>query len=356
MSTQYAIATVPVPVYPGGFQGALLLYNPGPGTLYVSDGPGVSPANGWPIAKGSTLTWAPNRSLYAVSDSSATLYADSNAGSMTSAEDVATALIDSNLANLIAQQLNLVGVPPIDSPVELLSFSGTSDALLTFIDNHAPVDVSKYQSLRVYISIDNGPATDTVQRFSFGFADAANASFQRVVYAEGYGGTVITGDFPCVGPYLFPYFTQTSQTTYTVSSYALYGSYRTADKPRWQVSNSTWDTYIDNGGVGTDCATSYAVNLPVNASSALVLYPSWQTGDMYFGWNTSGPNTTGSYVGLLTNGHPGHYLAGGIFTTGTPSGMQNYGPIILKNRQPVLEINSHNSVTTDYDIAIAYLD
>lgn len=343
-----------------GFDAAALIKNTGGSPLYAAAVPITDASQGFPIdAGGGTLTWAQGRPLYLIAPAGATsavIDPGNGDGATTSPTDLANAILAGGLAQQIATAVNVTGVPPIDAPVELISFSGSSDGLKTFIGNEAPIDVSKYQSLRVYINIDDGPATDTTQCFSFGFADTAGATFQRTVYVEGHGGTSITGDFPCLGDYLFPLFDQPTETEYTIASYALYGSFRTSEKPRWQVANHVWQNeYLDAGPV-KDCASSYAINIPVPASTALMLYPSWQTGDLYFSWWTTGPNSGGSFVGLLADGKSGHYLAGGELTTGVPASMQDYGPVVLFNRQPVLEINSHNTVTTNYDVALAFLD
>lgn len=360
MALTFSLTSEPTPVTESGWPNGALIYNTGTADAYAAEDPGGQ-VTGFPVpAAGGSLTWDADRPLYlsAGAGHTTTVVVDDNSSStVSSPTDLANAIIAAGLASDIAQQVNVMGVPPIDAPVELVTYTGTINGLRTFLGNLAPIDVSRYQSVRAYVNIsDISAGNDTIQSLLFGFADDRAASFQRIVYTEGYGECSITGDFPVLGQYLFPQFDQATQVNYLTVSYVLYGSYRTADKPRWQIANHLWFASFEDAAPAKDCATSYAVNTSVAPSSSETLYPSWQTGTMFFAWWTTGPNAGGSYVGLLTDGKPGHYLAGGVLTTGVPASSQQYGPIVIANRQPVIEINSHNTVATNYDLALAFID
>lgn len=357
MPTTFALTTLPVPLFPGGFQGALLLYNTGPGTVYVSGDPSVSAVNGWPIAKGSTLSWAAGKALFAVSDSTATLLTDDSAGSMTSAADVATALIDSGLPQDIASKLYATGVPPVDSPQLLGSYTGTATGLAAYFDSWQ-ADVSPYQSVRLYIQLNTDTITtgNTIHDMVFAFGDAVSSPASgRVTCVQGHNETAIAGDVPVWGQFLTAsYGFIGAANTFDQVQFFAYGSYRATDTPRWQVSNAFWNANVSNYGEPNP-ACSFVTTYPVAANTAVMLYPSWVTGDLYYTFNIDGANTSGTYIGFLMGTATGHYLGGGGLITGQPLPPVSYGPLTMTGKQPVVEINSHNSVSTNYDLAIAFL-
>lgn len=161
----YTVNSVaPIQIFPDGAGGALTLYNTDTtNTVYVGEYPDN---NGFPMSPGMTLSWDAGRSLYAYVDAGNTvsLVVVSNAGNIFSAKsiadqiiaaglatDIANAIVNSGLTSAnIASQINLAGVPPIDTQTVVL------DSGLVALNSGVPyvtavLDVSRYQSLYIHL-------------------------------------------------------------------------------------------------------------------------------------------------------------------------------------------------------------
>ena len=107
-------STVPVAgrtvIYPAGQQSGLTLKNVGTETIYLDSQSNVN-AGGWPLGIGSSISWDPNRPLFAYAVNNGQLLISENAGNLFDAQAVAAGILDGGLASQIANSISLKGVP-----------------------------------------------------------------------------------------------------------------------------------------------------------------------------------------------------------------------------------------------------
>lgn len=107
-------STVPITgrtvIYPAGQQSGLTLKNVGTETIYLDSQSNVN-AGGWPLGIGSSISWDPNRPLFAYAVNNGQLLISENAGNLFDAQAVAAGILDGGLAAQIADSLSLKGVP-----------------------------------------------------------------------------------------------------------------------------------------------------------------------------------------------------------------------------------------------------
>lgn len=380
MPSQYPLTPVALPLYPGGFQGALLLYNTGPGMAYVSDTPNVSAANGWPIAKGSTITWAAGRALYAMSDTTATLMTDDNAGSMTSAVDVADALIDSGLAADIAAQVAIQGAPSIDHPALLYTKSGSIAANQSWnlgLDTSNWIDISKYNSIFVHVVANAQSAPNVADSFVCSAWTTSNLT------APVTGATALTiesvecpltqessdpnGSFcqmmlPAYGEGLVLFFEPVSPLSYMINyTITVTGSYKSVPTTKLFAQNQ----HFLNPG-----------NMPQLDSPTI---PGLD--NMLYGFSYTIPANTGAYVGVMSHintpydvswvpetgttpvngtdiyistGEPNRQIIGVYGDKNTTGNITRWERILNGGRAPHLFINNHDSFAKIYNFVFSF--
>lgn len=380
MPTQYPLTPTTLPLYPGGYQGALLLYNVGPGMAYVSDSPNVTASNGWPIAKGSTITWAAGRALYAISDTTATLFADENAGSMTSAVDVADALIDSGLANDIAQQVALQGAPSIDHPTVLYSKTGTVAANSSWnlgLDTSTWIDISKYNSIFIHVTANAQAPPNVADSFVCSAWTTSNtvapvtastaltiesvecALTQEVPDSNGSWCQMV---LPAYGEGLFLYFEPVSAGSYMINyTITITGSYKSVTGSKMYAQNQHFlnagnmpllDTPVIPG-LDNMCY-GFVYTIPANTGAYVGVMSHINTQyDVTWVPNTGTTPVNGTDI-YISTGEPNRQIVGVYADKSAAGAITRWERILNGGRAPHLWINNHDSFAKSYNFVFSF--
>ena len=129
------------PLDPGGYQDGVTLKNLGPGTIYVDSAP-VTNGAGFPIGQGTSMQRDAKRPLFANGDGGQLLMSENtgaifDAGAVAEqltqsglASNIAGEILDSGLANAVAERISIEGAPPINKMV--LIASGSTNSTATF--------------------------------------------------------------------------------------------------------------------------------------------------------------------------------------------------------------------------------
>lgn len=364
MSQTFTVTTVPLPVYPGGFQtDAVLIYNTGPGTVYASSNPSVTSLTGWPILAGSTISY-PASALYLVSESTSAVYVGDDAISVSaSPSDIATALINQGLSQQIAQDIYGQGVRNVDAQELITEWTGPMPSGVTHPFGPGNVDLTVFKSLRIVMTINTQttpPASDIQTLMIKFYADSAYTQLVGTSFTlECQGGCIVNGVIPILGEYavIEAYTNTSSQADYTGANFYIYGSLSQVIAPSFIVHNELWDSNLAAPVDGSPEQKMINTLVTVPGNSSVTLYPSYYTGPFFMSWlieTGEASNTTGSAVFLTTCTGVDTVIAGSNGDTTTTTALHQYSNLSLGYRQPVVKVYNKNSASLTYGIAICY--
>jgi hypothetical protein len=384
MPNRYELSTVTLPLFPGGYQGALMLYNEGPGNVYVSDSPSLNAATGWPVAKGTTVSWAPNRALYACSDTTATLAADANVGSMTSAVDVANALIGSGLASDIADAISIKGVPSIDEPALLFtktgSFLSTSSGWNLGLDTSTWIDISKYNSIYVHTVANAQAVPGSADTFvtSAWMMPGVNVSPATTLAIESCdcaltqepndgNGSWSHLSLPAQGSGLYLYVAPNADSTlpsYTVNfTTTVYGSFRSVPNAKLYAQNqhligagSGRNPVLDSPTIPGMDSMHYSFNINVAANTGVSTSLSYINApyELSFAGTTSTAPVNGSDI-YISDGYPNRQIVGNYGDMTKTGQIVRWPGLLCGGRVPRLWINNHDTFAKGYNFAVTFV-
>jgi hypothetical protein len=119
VSTQYQVAPgAGIEVFlPNRPHDAQTIVNAGPGVVWLAEDqvPTAPYASAHPLQVSSTIVWDKDRALYLGADVTSTVTVTSNAGQVFDASAIAGQILTQGLAQQIAQQIAITGVPQIDA-------------------------------------------------------------------------------------------------------------------------------------------------------------------------------------------------------------------------------------------------
>ena len=199
---------------------------------------------------------------------------------------IATSILTQGLAQQIATNINLLGVPPIDRAAVIVS---TSEVVPINTDFITPVfDVSQYQSLSIDIFEVNGAPGSLGtprQMFALYYADAGATQFIAgdMYYYMPSHGKVIASPVQSRGPYMTLRFEGVAGGAANGTiDYKIVGSYRTTTRPRVEFTNAQpVVNTLESGDSGMWIASG---NYPVGASSE---WPFTYAGSATLSWLTN---------------------------------------------------------------------
>ena len=368
-------STQPVPIYPGGKQAPVMLYNQDVSdTIYVSDIP--SGLSGFPLGPGDTITWDGDKSLYAWIGSAglvANLIVLDNGGSISSAraiadqiiqaglaDDIATSIVASSLAGNIGGQvagsalpsntanaIKIAGVPIIDSPVIL-----ANRKIVTWdINNPTPVlnyNISAFQSVSIRI---DAPSTGTLAPdqwiINFGFySDTPSnngiliASYEYVLdfnYSASH-----TIELPAIAKNMYVDVSQQAGLNNLVMS--IVGSYRPIDKPVAYM-NSFRGTPPPIGAVYGDPSENYfSWQLNMTASGVFDEYPPIKSGPAIMSVKYGSVVTTGFAAVELKDAASGGHIATDFSVLNGKANVTTTTRVNIPNRPIVIRASSTSSL------------
>lgn len=273
---------------PNGYGDDVTILNTGTATAYIDSDQQDSTTSGQPLSAGSSLTWTKGQPLWTVAPTPTTLVVSDNSGPIFDAGAIAAQILAQGLAAQIASAINVVGVPAIESATVLLNYSQVTTAGQSTIPLGAPLDVSRYQSLRIYCS-------DT---YIIGGAYPPPRPYEITWYADALGTIPVGADafntptgtngivpaasavisVPCRGPYFSiagPSITVGPSTVGIV----VIGSYRPAQDLKWSkladgFSGSSGVVLLSPSATGDQGGTfSISANLPVGTSTDYPILP-----------------------------------------------------------------------------------
>lgn len=341
MPTPYNVAATPTPIFPNGQQPSLLLYNPSGSTaqpIYVDSNSGVGAGASLEIHPGTSVQWNANTPLWAISPSGAQdLMISEEASNFTSAVDVANALIDSGLANDIAQQIALNGAPTIDVPLAINTLG---------ID----YDVTKYSSVEVTFTVGNntypnGYAGGDLWALNIYYKDEAGNTFNlRTVTGHSTGNAKIV--IPTYGvsmQFQANMLTNVSGSAYT---FGIEGelSYRERNESI-VVTNRFWA-----GSVGSDYDQDGDALASVNmTNTSNTYYPSYKAGPQTLSLLFNSHGSSGStFEWAVRDAFTGFWLWGVISTSAANPAFQQANANIRSQPSVFISTTSTTSVNFQY--------
>ena len=121
-STPFVVTPVGVAAYlPGRPHAAITVVNNGPAIVYLGeDDVPNPPTNGHPLRVNSTIVWDRDRALYLACPTNSSVVLTENSGQVFDAASIAGQILDQGLAEQIAQQINVLGVPQVDAAVQIV--------------------------------------------------------------------------------------------------------------------------------------------------------------------------------------------------------------------------------------------
>lgn len=348
-----------------GFDASALIKNIGASPVYAAAVPIVDASQGFPVDPGGgTLAWPQGRPLYLVAPAgTTTVVIDPGNGdsSTTSPTELANAIIDAGLAQDIANQISLKGVPIIDNPTLLVdgvygagAGSGTFTYAATFglpFYSEPLIDVSAFQSVDLAF-VANIPAATTqsmgwqIQFFTDTAGTKAVGTFVGQMMASG----SLSVSVPATGRYMS---LTLAWSGGAISSGApsffltISGSYRTVPGYVYSVKNDLWqNATTTTNPPWSDTATA---KLIVPAGGNAQLFPSYTRAPLRLCAWITGVSANNS-CSLNVTDLSGDYFGG--FPSISTSSTFSTANIYCGSNQPRINI-TNNSATTPQNITLA---
>lgn len=367
MATTYTLTNPGVTtITDAGWPNGALIYNQSAtGTVYACDRPGGE-TDGFPITPLGSLTWGQGRPLYLTTDTTGTVAVvdQDSSSSLSLPAAIASQLRTQGLAQQIANDINTSGVTVVDVPVEIVNVQGiTPPAGGEQLPTTTPIDVSKYASMMffLYSARKDGTTPDStdVVQWSLNYYFPQSDSIPLWTSADTVGGdyaSVISGVSPVKGD-LFNVtcgFTTADPTQYEVNCVVV-GSLKTVPEFTYACNNVRWENLA-----GATPYAAWAKNTQLSATIPANTFtnyaPSHCNGKMSMSWYvSSGPNATGSNVGIETANKAGVYIAGTHDQSTVDTQVLNAFPTIpVGNRQPILQVRNFNANAVTYQVCLGW--
>lgn len=366
MAISYTLTSEPTPVTEAGYPDGALIYNTGTSDAYASEDPGGQ-VTGFPVpAAGGSLTWDANRPLYlsaGAGQTTSVVVDDNSSSTVSSPVDLANAIISAGLAQDIADQISLKGVPAIDNPTTLVDgvfTAGAGQAPYNYFCQFGSaalgqslIDVSDYQSLTISF-LANLPAA-TTQYYMWlveFFSDAAQTHRMAAYAGEGMASGSMFAIIPAAGRYVRVTLAWKGGTLASAPSFffTLTGSYRSVPAYHYQVLNDLWE----NATTTTSNSYSGTSNMKTTIAGGVgqQFYPSYSNAPMRANLWITGTSSSAS-CSLNVTDQDGNYFGGwpSIQGTGTPAGFLTTD-VYFGCNQPRVNI-TNNSASTSYGITLA---
>lgn len=239
--------SVPIQMWPAGNSESLTLTNASStDSVYLSDTPTVG---GYPVGPGSSLTWDRSRPLFASCDDGKTveLLVLANSGPLFSSSAIASSIMSAGLAEAIANQITLNGVPPINT-MFLLADQFTS--LSAGQPLEVLIDTTRYSSILVMVYDDATTAQYRECAIDWGDIRHGFVTASRAYSGPDVGGRHATYWAPVMGIAAGVNIGPAANTsTVTV---LVFGLMKDADKPRYQLTTSAASSPPPTGSIVYD--------------------------------------------------------------------------------------------------------